>query len=131
MEFFLVTFTISGLPLAKVAVHGFMDTALLEAWYSIQENLLDDDAKTDLYDLLTVASESDDPLIAFKNIQLQPCANVDEIIELSDYAAIGQEEFEQYALELEQGYASRSDASLYMAAALVSGDLVLVTTAKC
>lgn len=91
MQYFLVSFLAGDQCRIDVLVHEYEDVSLLEAWYTIRDYFLDDEADIDeLIGLLTIASESDDPYEAFKSIDFKPSfcfsetVKIIEITELSD-----------------------------------------------
>lgn len=129
MEYFLVNFTINGAPLAKIAVYDFDDTALLLAWQHLRDTLLDQEEAKALDELLLVASESDDPITAFEQIQLKPQENVDEIIAFGSFEQISRAEYEAYKQQQEKEVSKIGDLSLYIAMCLTAQKLLLVTAA--
>lgn len=125
MGYFLAVFALGNDAQMKIAIKDFEDTAMLEAWYALLEHLFEGD-NIELLNKLEIASESDEPLEAFKAVELIPNPNVDEVIKVISFAEILEDEYSQLVTTANLNIANEmGDMAIYIAKGLVANNLVL------
>lgn len=127
MGFFLIKFIIGSDYQINVLIHEFEDVSLFEAWCLVNDTFFEDEADHgDLMDLLIVASESDEPYKAGKEVAYQPSFSPNETIKIVDVAEISSDEYAAKTLEAQKKYTENGkDKGLYILSSLVAGKITL------